>query len=346
MSSPAAARGRPGVEAATPAQASARQRERLGAGSAAARESRELDEHAPVAVLTNPTAGRRRRRQLVPEVVDRLAAGGHRLTMLAATNADEAEAACGQAITEGAGALVAVGGDGTLHAALQAVAGTGVPFAAVPGGTGNDFALALGVPAQPLAAADAVAAALRTGATRPVDLARVSDVDGTARWFGAVFGAGFDAIVNERANRMRWPRGDRRYDLAIFLELAQLRPRHYLLELDGVRHSVEAVLVAVGNTASYGGGIRICPAADPTDGLLDVVVGRRMSRATLVRLRPRAYRGTHVDHPARTVVLDTAGVTGYADGERCLPLPVTITCVPGALRVLSSPAGSSSPSLR
>jgi diacylglycerol kinase (ATP) len=325
------------------------------AGRERVREPRERDEHqphhlrGPVAVLTNPDAGKRRQRGLVPQIIDRLAVGGHELRLLTAASGAEAEVACQQAVAAGAGALVAVGGDGTLHAALQAVAGTGVPFATVPAGTGNDFAMALGTPAEPLAAAEAVGAALRTGTTRPVDLARVTGADGTVRWFGAVLAAGFDAIVNERANRMRWPRGDRRYDLAIFLELVRLRPRHYWLELDGRRRSLDAVLVAVGNTASYGGGIRICPAADPTDGLLDVVVGRRMSRTTLVRLRPRAYRGSHVEHPlvdsyrARTVGIAVAGITGYADGERSLPLPVTITCVPGALRVLSSTERSGSP---
>jgi diacylglycerol kinase (ATP) len=299
-----------------------------------------------VAVLTNPAAGRRRHRRVVPHVLDRLAAAGRPLALLDAASAPEAEAACRAAIDGGAAALVAVGGDGTLHAAVQAVAGTEVPFAVVPAGTGNDFALALGAPADPLAAADAAAAALRGGATRRFDLGRVTGPDGAVRWVGTVLAAGFDARVNERANRLRWPRGDRRYDLAIFLELVGLRARRYRLRLDGEEREVDAVLVAVGNTASYGGGIRICPAADPTDGRLDVVVGRRMSRTTLVRLRPRAYRGTHVTHPlvdayrAATVELAAEGITCYADGERCLPLPVTVTCVPGALRVLSSSPAS------
>jgi diacylglycerol kinase (ATP) len=296
----------------------------------------------PVAVLTNPAAGKQRHRRLVPQIIERLAAAGLELTMLSATSGSEAEAACRRAVGDGAGALVAVGGDGTLHAALQAVGGTDVPFAMVPAGTGNDFAIALGGPAEPLAAATAVAEALRTGTTRPLDLARVTGPDGTVRWYGAVLAAGFDAIVNERANRMRWPRGNRRYDVAIFLELVRLRPRRYKLVLDGEPREFDGVLVAVGNTASYGGGIRICPDADPTDGLLDVVVGGAMSRTTLARLRPRAYRGTHLAHPlvdsfrARTVELAAEAITAYADGERCLPLPVTISCVAGALRVLSS----------
>ncbi|GAB3839516.1 hypothetical protein GCM10029963_06860 [Micromonospora andamanensis] len=155
----------------------------------------------------------------------------------------------------------------------------------------------------------------------------MTGLDGTLRWYGAVLAAGFDAIVNERANRMRWPRGPRRYDLAILVELARLRPRRYTLTLDGERIEVDAVLVAVGNGASYGGGMRICPAADPTDGLLDVVVGGRFDRRTLIRVKPRIYAGTHVAHPlvstyrARTVTIAAEGITTYADGERSLPSP-------------------------
>jgi diacylglycerol kinase (ATP) len=295
----------------------------------------------PVAVLTNHTAGRGRHRRLLPAVLDRLAAAGRPLRQLAAGSGRTAEAACRAAVAGGAGALVVVGGDGTLHAALQALAGTGVPFGVVPAGTGNDLAAGLGFPPAPLAAADAVVAALRAGTTRPVDLVQVTGEDGTRRWYGGVLAAGFDAIVNEHANRLRWPRGDRRYDLAIFLELVRLRPRAYQMRLDGVEHRFTGVLVAVGNLASYGGGIRICPEADPTDGLLDVVVGGPMSRTTLARLRPRAYRGTHVQHRlvssyrAREVRLACPGITTYADGERCVELPATLTAVPGALSVLT-----------
>jgi diacylglycerol kinase family enzyme len=269
-----------------------------------------------------------------------LAAAGRPVRLLSASGADEAEAACRAAVADGAGALVAVGGDGTVHRALQAVAGTGVPFGPIPAGTGNDFALDTGFPADPLRAADVIASAVRDGRSQPVDLARMVGVDGAERWYGAVLAAGFDAIVNERANRMRWPRGQRRYDLAILVELARLRPRRYTLRLDGVPHDLDAVLVAVGNCPTYGGGMRICPDADPTDGLLDVVVAGRVDRRTLIRVKPRIYQGTHVSHPlvhsyrARTVEVAAEGITTYADGERSLRLPVTISAVPGAVRLL------------
>ncbi|HEX6969700.1 MAG TPA: diacylglycerol kinase family protein [Micromonosporaceae bacterium] len=294
----------------------------------------------PVAVLVNPTAGGGRHRRLIPTVLERLRSTGRPVRVLDAADPTQAEAVCRAAVADGAAALVTVGGDGTVHLALQAVAGTAVAFGPVPGGTGNDFATGTGYPADPLAALAVIVDALHAGRGRAVDLARVVGPDGGHRWYGAVLAAGFDAIVNERANRMRWPRGPRRYDLAILVELARLRPRRYTLRIDGREEQVEAVLVAVGNGPSYGGGMLICPAADPTDGLLDLLVAGPVSRTTLVRVKPRIYRGTHVDHPmvrsyrAGTVGLAAEGITTYLDGERGPRLPVEITAVPGAVRLL------------
>jgi diacylglycerol kinase (ATP) len=295
----------------------------------------------PVAVLANPSAGRGRHAHTFQEVLQRLRAAGHAVHVLDTPGRDAALAAARRAAHDGVAAVVAVGGDGTMHLALQAVAGTATPLGVVPAGTGNDFATEVGVPTDPLAAAAAIARSLAAGQGRAFDLARMT-ASGSAdpTWFGAVLAAGFDAIVNERANRMRWPRGPRRYDVAIMAELARLRARTYTVTLDGVAAEEPAIMVAVGNTASYGGGLRMCPAADPTDGLLDVVIGRPMSRVTVARLKPRLYSGTHVDDPlvvqhrARTVELAADGITTYADGERALPLPVTVTAVPGALTLV------------
>ena len=300
-----------------------------------------------IAVLANPTAGRGRHRGLLPGVLQRLGAAGHTVRLLEAGGAEEAEKACHRAVADGCAALVAVGGDGTVHLALQAAASRPVAFGVVPAGTGNDFAAGVGVPADPAAAASGIATALRDGTSVPIDLARTVGTDGETRWFGAVLAAGFDAIVNERANRMRFPRGPRRYDVAIVAELLRLRPRRYRITLDGRPHEWDAVLVAVGNTLSYGGGMRICPDADAGDGLLDLVVVGPISRTTLVRIKPRVYAGTHVTHPAvatyraASIRLEAEGITTYVDGERSAALPVTVTAVPGALRLLTRthPAG-------
>jgi len=289
-----------------------------------------------IAVLANATAGKGRHAHLISDVVQVLGADA---VVLGARTAEEAQQECEKAVAGGASGVVAVGGDGTLHTAVQAVAGTGVPLGIVPAGTGNDIAACLGVPEQPLEAARAIRRAVDEGRSSQFDLARMEG-DGAVRWSAGVIGLGFDTLVNELANRMRFPRGPRRYDVAIVLELARLRARRYRITVDGRAEELDACLAAIGNTARYGGGMRICPAADPTDGLLDMVIAGPISRWTLMRIKPKVYAGTHVKHKAvrqirgRQITVECDGITSYADGERSLPLPVTVTAVPGALRLL------------
>jgi diacylglycerol kinase (ATP) len=290
-----------------------------------------------VALLVSPAAGRGRATGLTETVLAEFRRAGHTARVLPATTGAEAERQAAAAIEAGAGAVAAVGGDGTVHAALQAVAGTGTPLGLLPAGTGNDLALALGVPADPAAAARALAEDLHAGLARRVDAVRTGD-----RWWATVLCCGFDSAVSDRANRLRWPRGPRRYDVAVLAELARLRPVQVELTVDGVASRREVTLVAVGNTSWYGGGLRIAPGADPADGLLEVVVVGPVSRRELVRTRPRLAAGTHVDHPAvtvlrgRQVALRGTGLTTYADGEPVCALPAVSACVPGALTVIGT----------
>ncbi len=293
-----------------------------------------------VAVMLNPTAGRGKHRHGVAAALARLEAAGHAVKTLDANSRAEADAACRRAVADGAAALVVVGGDGTVHLGLQAVAGTNVPFGVIPTGTGNDFVRAVGLTVDPAAAGRAIAEALEQGRTRTVDLARMSAPDGYRAWFGAVLACGFDALVNERANGMSWPKGRRRYDLAILREVLTLRARRYRVTLDDQVVEQEANLAAVGNAPSYGGGMKMCPGADLHDGLLDVVVAGPIGRTTLLRLFPKVFEGTHTAHPtvktyrSRSVTIEADGIVGYADGERSHALPLTITAEPGALTVL------------
>jgi diacylglycerol kinase (ATP) len=300
------------------------------------------DEATPVcAVLRNPAAGRGLHAAAVERALEILAGTGHEVRVLPATTRPEALQQCRQAVADGASSLVTIGGDGTMHLGLQAVAGTGVAFGVIPAGTGNDFAVEIGIDADVVRAATDLAQALTDRRTRSLDLAYLEGPGGHRAWFGAVLAAGFDSLVNERGNAMRWPKGPSRYNVAIFVELMALRSRRYRVTLDGVAHEFEANLVAVGNTASYGGGMRMCPAAVATDGKLDVVVGGPISRTTLIKLRPKLFSGTHVDHPAvktyrvESVTIEAEGITTYVDGERTCPLPVTVTARPGALALLA-----------
>jgi diacylglycerol kinase (ATP) len=106
-----------------------------------------------------------------------------------------------------------------------------------------------------------------------------------------------------------------------------------------VQKTLSAMLVAVGNGPSFGGGLRITEGALLDDGLLDVVVIKPMSRGGLVRTYPKLFSGTHVTHPqyehhrVRSVTVASPGITTYADGERFGELPLTVECAPGALTV-------------
>ncbi|MCT7352551.1 diacylglycerol kinase [Streptomyces sp. 15-116A] len=290
-----------------------------------------------ITLFVNPTAGRGRGARAALPAADAFRAAGFSVQTVLGDDPQDALDQARKAVDEGTGALIAVGGDGMAHLALQAVVGTGTPFGLVAAGTGNDFARALGLPLRdPAAAGRMIADALKCGRVRDIDLGRVGE-----RWFGAVLASGFDSRVNDRGNRMRLPLGRFKYDLAMVAELAAFRPLSYRITLDGGEvREVEATLVAVGNGPSYGGGMRICPGADLTDGLFDITVVGECSRATLLRVFPRVYRGTHIDHPAITVLraasveLVAEGVTGYADGEPVGPLPLTAHCVPGAVRVV------------
>lgn len=290
-----------------------------------------------VAVLISPAAGRGRARALCDVVLDALRAGGLKPRLLEASTGAGAELEAADAVAAGVGAVVAVGGDGSAHTALQAVAGTSTPLAVVPAGTGNDLARALGIPSDPVAAARAAAEDLLAGQLRTLDAGRTGD-----RWWATVLCCGFDSAVSDRANRLRWPTGRRRYDVAILAELAQLRPRELTLVLDGETHTVPVTLVAVGNTSWYGGGMKVCPGADPSDGLFDITVVGPLSRLELVRQRPRLTAGTHIESPGVTVhraarvELSSPGVTTYADGEPVAPLPAVAECVPGALRIVGT----------
>ncbi|MGD9958849.1 diacylglycerol kinase [Nocardioides sp.] len=286
-----------------------------------------------IALLTNPTAGRGRGRRAREAALATFDEAGLRVRDLQGADSTGALALAHQCVADGIEALVVCGGDGMVHLGAQATAGSGVPLGIIPAGTGNDVARYLGLPrTDPGAAARIV----NRGDTRVIDLARCGD-----RYFVTVLAAGFDAVVNERANQMTWPKGQMRYNLATLLELRTFNPLDYELHLDGQRHQVDAMLVAVGNGPSFGGGLRITEGALIDDGLLDVVVIRPMSKPRLVRTYPKLFKGTHTTiaeyehHRVSAVTVDTPGIVAYADGERIAPLPLTIKIAPAALTVIA-----------
>jgi diacylglycerol kinase (ATP) len=290
-----------------------------------------------VALLTNPASGHGNAPHAAERAVAQFQRRGVDVVEIVGRDADHARRLIDETLTKGTDALVIAGGDGIISLALQALARSDVPLGIIPAGTGNDHAREYGLPTgDPEAAADVVS----DGWVETVDLGHIRG-NGNQKWFGTVMAAGFDSLVSDRANRMRWPHGRMRYNVAMLAELSQLRLLPFRLVFDGGEEMViDLTMAAFGNTRSYGGGMLICPNADHADGQLDITMVHSDSRTRLVRLFPTVFKGTHVELPnvttarAKTVSVDCPGINAYADGEFACPLPVDVEAVSGALKIL------------
>ena len=284
-----------------------------------------------VHLLVSPRGGRGRAAAAASTVRSVIERAGHRPVDISGPSAQESAEATRAAADAGAERLIAVGGDGTVHLALQGVAGTDTVLGIVPAGTGNDFARTFGL--HRLSVEQATDRAL--GPTRPVDAIGTD----RQRWVMFSVTGGFSVDVNHRAERVRFPRGPRRYTVATLLTVPRLRHRNVAVTVDGRRHDYRCALFAVANTPTFGGGMAICPDADPADGLLDVAVIGPVGRATMLRLLPKVFDGGHVHHPevhmlrGRTVAIEGDAMDLLGDGEAIGAAPVTLEAVPGAVQL-------------
>ncbi len=303
-----------------------------------------MDNQRHIVVAINPNASFGKGRDVGPRAVDRFRAAGFRVTPLVERNFEKLRAAALREI-EGADALIVIGGDGMVNFGVNLTVNTQIPLGIVPSGTGNDMARGLGIPFDDTDTAVDIAIAALDRPLRRIDAGRVRHGKGDASfttWFGCLLSAGFDALCNERANQMRWPKGPSRYTLALLIELLRLRPFDYHLVLDGKPHDERGVLLAVANNVSLGGGMLIAPDALVDDGQLDVVFVRPLGRYRFLRIYPEVFSGNHLRHTevvwtkrVSSIRIEEPRVVAYADGERVGSLPIDIDVVPGALPILA-----------
>ncbi|VEP39047.1 MULTISPECIES: diacylglycerol/lipid kinase family protein [Tessaracoccus] len=301
--------------------------------------SYELAKRRLVTVVCNEASGGGRAGRVLPKVARRLHEGLHDAELHVVTSRsyeDARDLTRAAALTARDGDIVAVmGGDGMAHLGLNACADTEATLAIIPAGTGNDFARGAGVPGSVMEAVEALVGRR----TRVMDLAHLTNAAG-GRYVGAVVSSGYDARVNRATNDIRLRLGPLSYGYIALRELAHFEPLHYRLTLDGETRELDAMLVAVCNTGVFGGGMRIAPDADAADGLLDVTIIHKASRATLLRLLPQVYTGGFVRSPlvervrARTVRIDGDDLFLMGDGEEMGEVPGRVECRPGVLRLI------------
>ena len=295
---------------------------------------------APVVVVVNPTSGRGRGARLVPEVRQRLSQLGVEHEVVLSQSPLDPSRIARQAAEDGAEIVAALGGDGMAGMVGAALVGMKTALAVIPAGTGNDFVGFLGFKrGKPLS----VLSALVDPQIRDIDAVRITGTGGAGEaHFINVAGAGFDSEVNETANRMKTRvQGTAKYVAAVFSTLRRYEPAQFEVTVDGRHQTLPGMLVAVGNGRSYGGGMKVCPDASLSDGLLEVCVVGAMGRIEFLRNFPRVFRGTHTTHPKVTMLrgqrVEIAADRHfhiYADGEQSLPLPAAFEVLPSSLRVV------------
>lgn len=281
-------------------------------------------------VVVNPTSGRGNGARVAAKVIEFLTRKKLPFTTISGIDAVSTSAHLKEFVTRNKEitGLIAVGGDGLVHLTLQIAATEKIPLTVVAAGTGNDFARTIG---WDLANFETQLSTVISNEPESIDLGLV---DG--EWFGAILSTGFDSVVNERANLMRWPKGPVKYKAAIALELPKFEPLDYEITLDGQLINTKAMLIAIGNGSSYGGGMLVCPNADLHDNQFDVMILEPVSRLEFLKVFPKVFSGRHIHHPqvslrkARKVSI-TAPAVAYADGERIGALPISAESIPGAL---------------
>lgn len=298
-----------------------------------------------IAVLVNPASGNGVGAGSGYAAVDRLRERGAHVRVYQGVDAQETMELAVRAVDERPSVVVVAGGDGTVSSVLTPVLAADLPLAVIPCGTGNDLAREHGIPRD---SAQAAADLVLDGARKRVDTGTITLDDGSVRHFVTVLCAGLDSLTNERTNRMTWPTGPARYRIAVYLEWLRLKRFGYRLHpADAPPVEQDGYLLGIGLTKSYGGGVLICPDADPTDGLLDVSLVHAVGRFRIMAFDALIKVGEHVGRPDVTtfrtaaVRLDApAGLVAYADGERVGPVPVTVEahrktlrlCVPAPVR--------------
>jgi diacylglycerol kinase (ATP) len=225
------------------------------------------------------------------------------------------------------------------HLGVNVCANTQVAMAIVPAGTGNDSAGIFGMPMNdPTAATRLTLDNLHT--PKVIDAIEIQHDKGITWALGSA-SAGFDALVNARANKMTWPAGPMKYYLAMLLELASFKAIKYRSKIDGVAKDFEAMLCVVSNSGVFGGGMLVVPEASVVDGKLDLLILNKISRFKLVKIFPRVYKGTHVTDPAvellkaSKVEIVADGMPIYSDGEYVGQAPFTATVIPRSLSVIA-----------
>jgi YegS/Rv2252/BmrU family lipid kinase len=289
----------------------------------------------PLVLLVHPTSGGGRTKMLLPKVEREL---DERHIAFRAERTRSPEHAIGEALRAAdAGEVpVVMSGDGLIRAVGGVLAGTEVPLGIIPAGRGNDLARVLGIPAEPKGAVEVLAA----GETRMID---VGEANGQ-RFLG-IASVGFDSECNRIANKTKLVQGNLVYAYSVPRALVAWKPVRFTLRVGDENLRFTGYSVAVANSSTFGGGMRMAPEALLDDGEFDVVTIGDVGKLRYLSNLPRVFKGTHVDNPeirifrtSRIELSASRPFAMYADGDVLTDLPASLRVIPRALRVVAPAA--------
>lgn len=292
----------------------------------------------PLGVIINPAANRGRGNLVGEQALASFVELGIHTRNLSATSAQAAKDLAIASSDELSG-IVAIGGDGTSQLGVNIAMETSLPLGLVPAGSGNDQVRELGIALNdPSGAAYNIAEGIKK--PRKVDVMWVETSYRSFWSFGSI-SAGFDALCAERANGLKWPKGPNSYVAAMLLELPKFKPIQYRLVADGVERKFKAMLCGVANVKNFGGGMRISPKSEMSDGQLEVFILHEVSRPKLLKIFPTVYKGEHIQFKeveifkAKEIRIENDGFPMTCDGEIIGPAPFSVKIHPGGLSLLS-----------
>ena len=292
--------------------------------------------------IVNPAAGGGRSAKLAGPAIARLREKGLHIDVIASSGPGHAADLAREAYDQRYRRFIAVGGDGTAHEILNGIfihagANARVSLGFLPLGTGNsflrDFAAKNG--------AEAALQALLENRKRAVDLLRLKHSKGEIYAFN-LLSVGFTADVATLTNRYFKPLGPLGYLLGVFVRVAQLHRRAFPLRCDDDKNWDErrCLFLTFNNSKYTGGTMLIAPQSDPSDGLIEFVRWGPIGRLGLLRMLPKLYDGTHVQHPlasrraVRHIDFNVPGsVDVMIDGEIATLEIRSLDIIPGAVDV-------------
>lgn len=292
-----------------------------------------------IGIIRNPVSGRGKGSKHWPAIEENLGAVlGAQLVRIEVTEGPGSGLKQAERMaSEGIEIVVAAGGDGTISDVFQGLLGSNSVLGIIPLGTGNDFARTIRVGPNP----DLAIRALAAGKVQSVDVGHWRQ-EGREGHFLNVAGCGFDAAVADRINQgYRRVRGTTAYVLAVLQTLRSYKATELMIEVDGEHLSHRAMLCAIANAPSYGGGMKVAPTAEISDGLLDLVLVKDLPTHEFLRAFPRVFKGTHLTHPnvehrtfRRLVIESSSPAPFLVDGEVLPSGRAEVEVVPGALEVV------------